>query len=55
MAQDVDEQGYYSPRKVTGGILTVHFTYGKNNIKVIGAMCRRKGKKIYETENNIYW
>ncbi|MEI6747001.1 MAG: hypothetical protein WCL34_13640 [Methylococcaceae bacterium] len=34
-------------------ILTVRFTYRHNRIRIIGAGYWRKGKKIYEKENNL--
>jgi len=49
-----DEKRYYCLGKVTGGVLTVRFTYRKNKIRIIGAGYWRKGKKIYERENNIH-
>lgn len=48
-----DEQRFYCLGKVAEGILTVRFTYRKNNIRIIGAGYWRKGKKIYEEENEI--
>ncbi|MEP5766221.1 MAG: BrnT family toxin [Halieaceae bacterium] len=36
-----------------GGILTVRFTYRGDTIRIIGAGYWRKGKKIYERENQI--
>ena len=35
------------------GILTVRFTYRQNCIRIFGAGYWRKGKKIYEQENQI--
>lgn len=35
------------------GILTVRFTYRKKRIRIFGAGYWRKGKKIYEQENQI--
>lgn len=37
-----------------GGIMTVRFTYRNNKIRIIGAGYWRKGKKLYEEENQIY-
>ena len=48
-----DEQRYYCLGKVAEGILTVRFTYRNNKIRIIGAGYWRKGKKIYEKENDI--
>ena len=49
-----DENRYYCLGKVTDGILTVRFTYRKRKIRIIGAGYWRKGKKIYESENEIH-
>ena len=49
-----DEKRYYCLGKVAGGILTVRFTSRDNKIRIIGAGYWRKGKKIYERENNIH-
>jgi uncharacterized DUF497 family protein len=48
-----EEQRYYCLGKVAEGILTVRFTYRNNKIRIIGAGYWRKGKKIYEKENDI--
>jgi len=48
------ETRYYCLGSVAGGILTVRFTYRNNKIRIIGAGYWRKGKKIYEEENQIY-
>jgi len=49
-----DEKRFYCLGNVSGGILTVRFTYRKNKIRIIGAGYWRKGKKIYERENKIH-
>ena len=49
-----DEKRYYCLGKVAGGILTVRFTYRKGKIRIIGAGYWRKGKKIYEEQNQIH-
>ncbi len=48
------EKRFYCLGKVAEGILTVRFTWRKNKVRIIGAGYWRKGKKIYETENNIH-
>lgn len=48
-----EEQRYYCLGKVAEGILTVRFTYRNNKIRIIGAGYWRKGKNIYEKENDI--
>ena len=49
-----DEKRYYCLGRVSEGILTVRFTYRKNKIRIFGAAYWRKGKKIYERENQIH-
>lgn len=47
------EKRYYCFGKVKGGVLTVRFTYRASKIRIIGAGFWRKGKSIYEKQNNI--
>ncbi len=49
-----NEKRFYCLGRVSDGIMTVRFTYGKNTIRIIGAGYWRKGKKIYERENQIH-
>ncbi|MFO7558244.1 MAG: BrnT family toxin [Desulfobacterales bacterium] len=49
-----DEKRYYCLGMVSDGIMTVRFTYRKNKIRIFGAGYWRKGKKIYERENQIH-
>lgn len=49
-----EEQRYYCIGKVAEGILTVRFTYRNNLIRIFGAGYWRKGKQIYEKENQIH-
>jgi hypothetical protein len=48
------EERFYCFGKVDGGILTVRLTYRFSVIRIIGAGYWRKGKAIYERENQIY-
>ncbi|MCL2790872.1 MAG: BrnT family toxin [Desulfobulbus sp.] len=48
------EKRFYCLGKVAGSIMTVRFTYRKNKIRIIGAGYWRKGRKIYERENQIH-
>ena len=48
------EKRYYCFGMVGDGILTVRFTYRGNTIRIIGAGYWRKGKKLYEEENQIH-
>lgn len=48
------EERFYCFGEVNGGILTVRFTYRSSVIRIIGAGYWRKGKTIYERENQIH-
>jgi len=48
------EKRYYCFGLVGDGILTVRFTYRKQVIRIFGAGYWRKGKRIYEQENQIH-
>ena len=54
LEHSIDEQRYYCLGKVSGGILTVRFTYRLKKIRIFGAGYWRKGKIIYEKENKIH-
>ena len=58
IAQEADhsrnEERFYCFGKVEGGVLTVRFTYRGNQIRTIGAGFWRKGKQIYDKENNLH-
>lgn len=47
------ERRHFCFGKVKGGILTVRFTYRKKHIRIFGAGYWRKGKNIYEKQNQI--
>ena len=49
-----DEDRFYCFGQVGEGIATVRFTYRDDVIRIIGAGYWRKGKRIYEHENQIY-
>lgn len=53
LAHSQSEERFYCFGSVGGGILTVRFTYRNNVIRIIGAGYWRKGKRIYEQENQI--
>lgn len=48
------ERRFYCLGQVGGGILTVRFTYRDNVIRIFGAGYWRKGKTIYEKQNQIH-
>lgn len=48
-----NEQRYFCVGQVGEGILTVRFTYRHGRIRIFGAGYWRKGKQIYEQENNL--
>ena len=48
------ESRFYCFGQVGGGVLTVRFTYRASRIRIIGAGYWRKGKAIYERENQIH-
>ena len=58
IAEDVnhssEEDRYYCLGRVGEGIMTVRFTYRGHVIRIYGAGYWRKGKKLYETENEIF-
>lgn len=48
------EQRYYCFGQVGAGVLTVRFTYRENVIRILGAGYWRKGKRIYDRENQVH-
>lgn len=50
----VEEERFYCFGLVNEGVLTVRFTYRNSVIRIIGAGYWRKGKTIYERENQIH-
>lgn len=48
------EARYYCFGWVEGGVMTVRFTYRDDVIRIIGAGYWRKGKRIYERENQVH-
>ena len=47
------EERFFCFGKVDGGVMTVRFTYRGHIIRIFGAGYWRKGKRIYERENQI--
>ncbi len=54
MSHSQSEERFYCFGEVDGGVLTVRFTYRAMVIRIIGAGYWRKGKTIYEHENQIH-
>lgn len=54
LAHSKTEKRYFCFGEVEGGILTVRFTYRGRVIRIIGAGYWRKGKTIYERENQVH-
>ena len=48
------EKRYYCFGQVGDGVLTVRFTYRDDVIRIYGAGYWRKGKRIYERENQVH-
>ena len=48
------EKRHYCFGRVGEGVMTVRFTYRENVIRILGAGYWRKGKRIYERENQIH-
>lgn len=51
LAHSGEEKRYFCFGRVDGGILTVRFAYRGRVIRIFGAGYWRKGKAIYEREN----
>jgi uncharacterized DUF497 family protein len=54
LSHSLREKRYYCFGRIQGGILTVRFTYRGDTIRIFGAGYWRKGKAIYERENQIH-
>ena len=54
LAHSDHEPRYYCFGKIEGGILTVRFTWRNGIIRIIGAGFWRRGKQVYEQENQIH-
>jgi uncharacterized DUF497 family protein len=48
------EPRFFCFGRVGDGILTVRFTYRSDIIRILGAGYWRRGKRIYERENQIH-
>ncbi len=54
MSHSSSEKRQYCFGWVEGGVLTVRFTFRNNIIRIFGAGYWRKGRQIYERENQIH-
>jgi uncharacterized protein len=58
IAEDLSHGGgenrYYCFGRVEGGVLTVRFTHRNDVVRIFGAGYWRRGKAIYERENQIH-
>jgi len=58
IAEDLSHSGaerrYFCFGRVGGGVLSVRFTYRKDAIRIFGAGYWRKGKRIYEEQNQVH-
>lgn len=54
LSHSTKENRYYCFGRVAGGVLTVRFTYRGDTIRIIGAGYWRKGKELYERENQVH-
>ena len=56
IAEDLEHSGaerrYFCFGQVAGGVMTVRFTYRDGRIRIFGAGFWRKGRTIYEQQNN---
>ena len=48
-----EEERFYCIGRVGDGVMTIRFTYRANVIRIYGAGYWRKGRKIYEEQNEI--
>lgn len=53
LAHSQREDRYYCFGEVDGGIMTVRFTWREGVIRIFGAGYWRKGKAVYERENQV--
>jgi len=54
LSHSSSEERYYCFGEVEGGVLTVRFTYRQDVVRIFGAGYWRKGKRIYERENQVH-
>jgi len=49
-----EEDRYYCIGRVAEGIMTVRFTFREEVIRIIGAGYWRKGRRLYEKQNQLH-
>jgi len=54
VAHSRSEERFYCFGLVGEGVVTVRFTYRSDVIRIIGAGYWRKGRRIYEQENQVH-
>lgn len=54
LSHSSSEQRHYCFGWVDGGVLTVRFTFRHDVIRIFGAGYWRKGRRIYERENQVH-
>jgi uncharacterized DUF497 family protein len=54
LSHSEEEKRYYCFGQVSGGVLTVRFTYRSGVIRILGAGYWRKGRTIYEREIRLH-
>ena len=54
LSHSSSERRYYCFGEAGGGILTVGFTYREGVIRIFGAGYWRRGKRIYDRQNQIH-
>lgn len=54
LSHSTGEKRHYCFGWVDGGVLTVRFTYRHDVIRIFGAGYWRKGKGVYERENQVH-
>ena len=54
LSHSSSEERHYCLGRVRDGVVTVRFTYREGVIRIIGAGYWRKGKRIYERQNQVH-
>ena len=54
LAHSQEENRFYCIGQINEEIITVRFTYREGKVRIFGAGYWRKGRKLYEQQNNLY-